>query len=201
MQPTPPPRPRIGVFGGTFNPPHIAHLVAAAEARDALALDRVLLVVANEPWQKVGDRAVTPAAIRLEMVRAAVAGEGGLEASDLEIRRGGRSYTADTLTELHREHPEAELHLVLGADAASRLHTWERADEVAAGARIVVVDRPGEEVRVPDGFEFTRLEIPALDISSSWVRERVAAGRSVRHLVPAEVISLVAERRLYRERR
>lgn len=189
------------MFGGTFNPPHIAHLVAAAEARDALALDRVLLVVANEPWQKVGDRAVTPAAIRLEMVRAAVAGEGGLEASDLEIRRGGRSYTADTLTELHREHPEAELHLVLGADAASRLHTWERADEVAAGARIVVVDRPGEEVRVPDGFEFTRLEIPALDISSSWVRERVAAGRSVRHLVPAEVISLVAERRLYRERR
>ena len=118
--PTPPPPAwrRIGVFGGTFDPPHVGHLVTAVNVRHALDLDVVLLVVASDPWQK-SHRELTPAADRLAMVEAAVGDVAGLEASDLELRRGGRSYTADTLAELGRFHPGAELVLVLGIDAAA----------------------------------------------------------------------------------
>jgi nicotinate-nucleotide adenylyltransferase len=120
---------RIGIFGGTFDPIHSGHLIVAVNVRDALALDRVLLVVANRPWQKVGSREVTPARLRLELAQAAVAGLEGIEVSDIEIRRGGDSYTADTLVELKSTHPGAELFLILGADAARALPSWERPDE------------------------------------------------------------------------
>ena len=109
---------RLGVFGGTFDPPHVGHLVTAVNVRHALALDRVLLVVANVPWQKVGERTVSPAEDRLAMVEAAARGVAGLEVSRLEIDRGGPSYTADTLGELRRAHPRAELFLIVGSDAA-----------------------------------------------------------------------------------
>ena len=112
---------RIGVFGGTFDPPHIGHLAVAVEVRHALALDRVLMVVANDPWQKRGARVLTPAADRLEMVRAAAQDLDGVEADDREIRRGGPSYTVDTVEELLGEQPGAELFVVVGADAAAGL--------------------------------------------------------------------------------
>ena len=134
---------RIGVFGGTFDPPHIGHLAVAVEVRHALALDRVLMVVANDPWQKRGARVLTPAADRLEMVRAAVEDLDGIEADDREIRRGGPSYTVDTVEELLGEQPQAEVFVVVGADAAAGLRTWERADELAALVTVVVVRRPG----------------------------------------------------------
>lgn len=109
---------RVGVFGGTFDPIHIGHLVAAVNVRHALALDRVLLVVANEPWQKAGTRAITVAADRLAMVEAAVAGVAGREASALEIERGGPSYTADTVAEIEARNPGAELFVIVGTDVA-----------------------------------------------------------------------------------
>src|SRR5437763_15850460 len=109
---------RIGVFGGTFDPPHVGHLVVAVNARHALRLDRLLLVVANDPWQKSQARVISSAADRLAMVEAAVADVKGLEASALEIERGGVSYTADTLASLRAESPDAELFLVVGSDAA-----------------------------------------------------------------------------------
>src|SRR5690606_6100620 len=121
---------RIGVFGGTFDPPHIEHLLAAAEVRSVLGLDRVLLVVANRPWQKVGTRPITDAATRFAMVQAAVEGLGGLEASDLEIRRGGDSYTVDTLRELQEQDPDAALFVVVGADAEALIPTWRSVDAV-----------------------------------------------------------------------
>ena len=191
-----PPR-RIGIFGGTFDPPHIGHLVAAVEVRDALALDVVLLVVANVPWQKVGSREISAAEDRVAMVRAAVADEPRLEVSELEIRRGGDSYTADTLADLRREEPDAEMFVVLGADAAAGFATWGRFDEVAAGATLVVVDRPGAPVVLDERFAWVRVDIPELEVSSTELRARVAAGRSVRYLTPDAVATCIAERALY----
>lgn len=190
---------RIGVFGGTFDPPHIGHLVAAVNVRHALHLDLVLLVVAHVPWQKVGQRSVSPAEDRLAMVEAAVGGVAGLEASDLEIRRGGASYTADTLAELADRHRGAALHLVLGADAAAGLPTWERVEEVRRGATLVVVDRPGSDpLDPPAGWTTRRVEIPRLEVSSTELRARVLDGRPLDYLVPSGVISCIRERGLYR---
>lgn len=189
---------RIGVFGGTFDPPHVGHLVTAVNVRHALDLDVVLLVVANVPWQKIGSREISPAADRLAMVESAVDGVEGLEASALEIERGGHSYTADTLAELDVRHPGAALHVVLGADAAAGLPTWERAEEVRAGSSLVVVDRPGLPAPVvPSGWRWTHVEVPRLEVSSTDLRDRVADGRPLDYLLPPAVISCIRGRRLY----
>lgn len=189
---------RIGVFGGTFDPPHIGHLVAAVDAQRELDLDVVLLVVANVPWQKVDSRAISPAEDRLALVEAAVADTPFLQVSDIEIRRGGSSYTADTLADLHREEPDAELFVILGNDAAAGFTTWERYDEVAEQATLVVVDRPGTPTPVDPRFDWVRVDIPELEISSTELRARVAAGRSIRFLTPSRVASAIADRSLYR---
>jgi nicotinate-nucleotide adenylyltransferase len=189
---------RVGIFGGTFDPPHIGHLAAAVNARHALHLDVVLLVVANVPWQKADDRLITPAEDRLAMVRAAVGSVEGLEVSDREIRRGGDSYTADTLAELEAEDPDRELFVILGSDAAAELPTWERADEVRQRATIVVIDRPGGSWSSPPGWAVERIEVPRLEISSTDLRRRAADGRPLDFLVPPEVISSIEERGLYR---
>lgn len=189
---------RIGVLGGTFDPPHIGHLAMGVEVRDALDLDVVLFVVANRPWQKVGEREIAPADVRLALVEAAVEGLEGLEASDLEIRRGGDSYTADTLAELAAQAPDDELWLVLGADAAAGLPTWVRGDEVKARARLCVADRYGDVGPPPDGWTWTAVPITRLDVSSSDLRARVAAGRPIEVLVPPAVRSLIESLGLYR---
>ena len=177
---------------------HVGHVVAGAEARYALGLDRVLLVVANEPWQKVGLRRVTPAADRLGMVQAAVADVAGLEASALEIERGGPSYTADTVADLAALHPGAALFLVIGSDLVADLVGWERAEEVRTGATLVVVNRPGVAPAEPGrGWRWERVTIPALDVSSSDLRERVAAGRPIDGFVPPAVARYIAQHRLY----
>ena len=188
---------RLGLFGGTFDPPHVGHLVTAVNVRHALGLDRVLLMVAHDPWQKSDGRTVTPAADRLAMVQAAVAGVEGLEASGLEIDRGGPTYTADTLAALSQMHPGAELFTIVGDDAAAGLETWERPAEVAALSRLVVVDRPGEVVELPGSYEWLRVEVPHLDVSSSDLRARAADGRPLDYLVPDEVLSVIIERGLY----
>lgn len=191
-------RSRIGVFGGTFDPPHVGHLVTAVDVRHALDLERVLLVVANQPWQKLGSREITPAEDRLAMVEAAVHDVDGLEASDIEIRRGGHSYTADTLAELAVRYQGADLHLILGADAAAGLCTWERADEVRSSASLVVVDRPGEGVgSVPEGWRGVRVEVPRLEVSSTDLRDRVVDGRPLDYLLPPDVITCIRQRHLY----
>jgi nicotinate-nucleotide adenylyltransferase len=186
------------VFGGTFDPPHIGHLVAAVDAQRALDLDVVLLVVANVPWQKVESRQISAAGDRLALVEAAVADTPFLEVSDLEIRRGGASYTADTLAELQAAEPEAELFVIVGHDAAAGFTTWERFEEVAERATLVVVDRPGTPTPVDPRFDWVRVDIPELEISSTELRERVAEGRSIRFLTPPQVASAIDDRSLYR---
>jgi nicotinate-nucleotide adenylyltransferase len=197
----PDPRPpRIGILGGTFDPVHVGHLVAAVNVRHELELDEVLLVVANEPWQKVGARPVSPAEDRLALVEAAVSSCPGVEASAIEIERGGPSYTADTVAELERRHPNAELHLVIGADVVTTLDTWERVEELRGRVRLAVVNRPGAAMVDPaqlEGWDASIVEIPDLEISSTDLRDRAATGRPLDFLVPVEAIRLLRERSLY----
>jgi nicotinate-nucleotide adenylyltransferase len=194
-----PPRPRTGLFGGTFDPPHNGHLATAAIVRHALGLDEVWLVVAHRPWQKEGTRAISPPAVRLALTGAAVAGVAGLRASAVEIERGGDSYTADTLADLRRDDPDRELLVVVGADAAGGLPTWERAEEVRAGATVVLVDRPGVPATpLPPTWTFVRVEIPRLDISSTDLRRRVREGEPIDGLVPAAVRAMIDADGLYR---
>jgi len=188
---------RVGIFGGTFDPPHIAHLVVAAEVRDALSLDIVHFVVAGEPWQKVGTRLISSAKDRLDMVSAVLAGGDKMEPSDLEMQRDGSSYTIDTLREFYEAAPEDELFLILGADAASGLASWESADGIEDLCKIVVVDRPGEHVGIPEQYSAIRVEAPSLDLSSTDLRERVQLGKSIKFLVPDAAISIVESRGLY----
>jgi nicotinate-nucleotide adenylyltransferase len=190
--------PRIGVFGGTFDPVHIGHLVAAAEARYQLRLDRVLMVVANEPWQKVGERVVTPADDRFTVVDAAVEGLAGLEASRLEIDRGGPSYTADTVAELRATYPGAELFLVVGADVAASMGLWRRVESMIDDVVLAIVDRGGVVARAdPPGWRVERVPIPSLGVSSSDLRRRLAEGRPVDLLVPAAALRRMERLGLY----
>jgi nicotinate-nucleotide adenylyltransferase len=189
---------RLGIFGGTFDPPHIGHLATAVEVRSILALDEVWMVVANEPWQKAPGRAVTPARHRFALVEAAVTGLDGVLASSIEIDRGGPSYTIDTLEYLDNQRPEAEVVVVLGADAAAGLPTWHRADELRESATFAVVERPGLVAPgPPEGWRCTHVAVPRLDVSSSQLRARIAAGRPIDVLVPPAAIARIEELRLY----
>jgi nicotinate-nucleotide adenylyltransferase len=193
---------RIGILGGTFDPVHVGHLVGAVNARYSLGLDVVLLVVANEPWQKVDTRPVTPAQDRLALVEAAVAGHEGIEASSIEIDRGGVSYTADTVHELAERFPGAELFLLVGADVVAGLGTWERVEQVREAVTLVAMSRPGTapvdlSAKELSGWRALRVEIPALEISSTDLRERAATGRPLDFLIPEAAIRVLRERHLY----
>jgi nicotinate-nucleotide adenylyltransferase len=192
---------RLGLFGGTFDPPHVGHLAAAVNARHDLGLDRVLLVVNNVPWQKLGSRVISPVEDRLAMMAAAVAGVDGIEASRIEVDAGGMSFTADTLATLADEDPERELFVILGTDAAAGLQTWERFDDVRERATIVVVGRPGSDPVPPlAGWRWLNLEVPMLEVSSTELRSRAQAGRPLDFLVPAATIDCIEERGLYGRR-
>ena len=187
---------RVGIFGGTFDPPHIGHLAVAVYAKDHLGLDEVVLVVANDPWQKSAARIITAATHRLKMVELSVAEHPGLTTSDVEIQRGGESFTVDTVNEL-MSGQDAELFLVLGSDAAAGLSTWHRAADLAQLVEVAVVQRPGESAAVPPGWMASPVPMPLLDISSSHLRDRIAAGRSVDVLVPGPVVTYIERHALY----
>jgi nicotinate-nucleotide adenylyltransferase len=190
---------RLGIFGGTFDPPHVGHLVTAVNVRHELDLDRVLLVVSNVPWQKVGTRAISPASARFAMVEAAVADVDGLEASRIELDAGGPSYTADTLATLRAEDPSRDLFVILGADAAAGVLTWERWEEVRDQATVVAVERPGAPVAgAPPGWRWIQVEVPRLDVSSTDLRARAVDGRPLDYLVTHEVADWIEAHRLYR---
>jgi len=177
----------------------VGHLVTAVNVRHALSLEVVVLMVANVPWQKQGSRQITPADDRLAMVEAAVADVAGLAAGDLEIRRGGASYTADTLAALADEEPGARLFTIVGDDAAANITTWERYDEVVARSTLVVVDRPGAPVELPAQFPWVRVEVPRLEVSSTDLRARVTNGRPLDYLVTEPVLQIIRQRELYRD--
>ena len=177
----------------------MGHLVASVNVRFALGLDRLLLTVANVPWQKLGSRPLSPAADRLAMVEAAVRGVEGLEASDLELNRGGNSYTVDTVEQLLADQADRDVFVVVGQDAAAGMPTWERIDDLRALATLVVVERPGVSVELPSGWTFLRVEVPRLEVSSTDLRSRVRDGRPLDYLVPPAAVACLVERGLYRE--
>jgi len=188
---------RIGLFGGTFDPPHVGHLVTAVNVRHALNLDIVILMVANDPWQKSGARDVTSAEDRFAMVEAAVSVVDGVIAGRDEIDRGGPSYTADTLMALAEKHPGAELFTIVGDDAAAGLTSWTRVEQVAEYSQLVVVDRPGVAVELPKQFNWLRVESPRLEVSSTDLRSRFSDGRPLDYLVTEPVLRVIEERGLY----
>lgn len=190
-------RMRVGLFGGTFDPPHLGHLVTAVNVRYVLNLDIVVLMVANDPWQKHGIREVASAEDRLAMVQAAIAGVDGLIAGDDEIARGGPSYTADTLATLQQRYPDAELFTIVGDDAAAQFGSWQRANEIARMSNLVVVDRPGSPIVPPSEFEWRRVEVPRLEVSSSDLRARFTDGRPLKYLISDEVLQVITARSLY----
>lgn len=184
-------------MGGTFDPPHLGHLVAASDAAQALGLDLVLWVPsALHPFKKGSVR--TSPAVRLEMVRAAIAGDPRFRADALELEREGPSYTVDTLRELHARHPGAELFFLTGADNLRDLPKWREPDEVVRLARLVVVSREGEAAPEDTRYPAVAVHVLRVDVSSTEVRRRVAAGESIRYLVPEPVREIVERERLYR---
>jgi nicotinate-nucleotide adenylyltransferase len=197
---------RLGVLGGTFNPPHLGHLLIAQEAFDQLDLDRVLLIPTAQPPHKEVPHD-PGAAARLAMVEAAIAGDDRFAASPIEIERGGPSYTVDTLRALHATYPGSELTFVVGGDMASSLPTWHEPAEVVAQARLAVAEREGTRrtdilerlATIPGAVEQVDFfDLPRIDFSSSLVRRRVAAGRPITYLVPDRVAAYIAQHGLYR---
>lgn len=189
---------RIGIFGGTFDPVHIAHLAVGVAALHQLQLDRVLFVVSNVPWQKARTRNISTAEDRFDMVVAAVNGYPGLAASRIEIDRGGESYTADTLAGLAR--PNSEIFLIIGSDLVDELTTWKRWEEIPALCTLAVAHRPGEAERgeLAPGWRSVAIRLPALELSSTELRTMVREQRPVNFLVPEPVLKIIMERNLYR---
>ena len=197
---------RIGILGGTFNPPHLGHLICASEAASQLQLDRVMLTpVAIAPHKEAEQ---DPGAdVRLELCRLAVAGDERLGVCDLEVRRGGPSYTVDTLRALHAGTPEDDLTFIVGGDIALGLPSWREPESVLELATLAVAEREGVvradivehlAAQLPGSPPPVFFDMPRVDISSSQVRARVAAGRSIRYLVPEPVAERIARGRLYR---
>jgi nicotinate-nucleotide adenylyltransferase len=191
---------RIGVMGGTFDPIHHGHLVAASEVAVLFGLDEVVFVPTGQPWQK-SQRVVSPAEDRYLMTVIATASNPRFSTSRVDIERGGPTYTIDTLTDLQRERPDAELFFITGADALEQIVGWRDNERLFQMARFIGVTRPGYQLadhHLPEGV-VSLVEVPALAISSTDCRERVARGMPVWYLVPDGVVQFIEKRGLYRE--
>lgn len=201
---------RVGVFGGAFDPVHYGHLILAEQCREQAALDQVWFVpAARHPFKS--DPAGTPFERRAEMLRLAVAGNPSFQVNEIEKDRPGPSYTADTLAELKRLHPDAELHFLLGSDSLPDLPKWRAPDRIVAAAALVVMERPGHPPMSPDALRaairlppdvplrMTVVDAPLIDLASREIRRRVGAGRSVRYMLPRAVEVYLLEKGLYRD--
>ncbi|WP_115686028.1 nicotinate-nucleotide adenylyltransferase [Corynebacterium senegalense] len=195
------PRRRIGVMGGTFDPIHHGHLVAASEVADHFDLEEVIFVPTGEPWQKEGKQ-VSDSEDRYLMTVIATASNPRFHVSRVDIERGGRTYTIDTLTDLHDEYPDADLFFITGADALGSIMSWHHWDKMFDLAEFVGVTRPGYELRedmlpLEHQERVHLIEIPAMSISSTDCRERARSGRPVWYLVPDGVVQYIAKNDLY----
>jgi nicotinate-nucleotide adenylyltransferase len=190
---------RIGLFGGTFDPPHVGHLVLAECARDRLRLDEVRFIPAGQPPHKRGAR-ITPARHRVAMARLAVRGHPAFRVSTLEARRGGPSFTIETLREVAAAAPRDRLYLLMGADSLDEFGAWREPEAILRLATLAVAGRPGAHGRRRSARRVAWLDNAEIAVSSSLVRARVRAHRSIRYLVPDAVAAYIARHRLYRGR-
>ncbi len=191
--------PRIGVMGGTFDPIHHGHLVAASEVAQSFDLDEVVFVPTGQPWQKSG---VSPSEHRYLMTVIATASNPRFTVSRVDIDRAGPTYTIDTLRELKNQRSDAELFFITGADALAQILSWRDHDELWALAHFVAVSRPGHVLSTAGlpSDDVSQLEIPALAISSTDCRDRVERGNPVWYLVPDGVVQYIAKHHLYRSK-
>ena len=200
---------RIGILGGTFNPIHLGHLLTAQDALEQLGLERVIFIPSATPPHKVVDKLAT-GRDRLRMIKLAIRGNDQFEVDDIEIKRGGKSYTVDTLMALRQRHPRADLYFIIGADSLQELHLWREVARLVTLCTFVTVPRPGfkpEPVIDPRLDAATRRRLRqhvlhghACDIASRDIRARVSGGRSMRYLVPDAVRFYIEKNRLYRGR-
>jgi nicotinate-nucleotide adenylyltransferase len=194
---------KVGILGGTFDPVHLGHLILGQEALDALALDEVLYIPAREPWRK-SERAITPAAHRLAMLRLAVEGDARFGISDIELRREGPTYTADTLEALAGERLDDEFFFIMGTDALADLPNWHDPQRIVRHATLAVAPRELQEANAAAlnapgiASRVLTFAMPRIDISSTDIRARVAAGRPVRYFVPDAVAAYIEQHGLYR---
>ncbi len=195
---------RLGLFGGTFDPIHLGHLILAEQCREACRLDRVWFVVSGAPPHKRGDR--TPVAHRIEMARIAIAGHQAFEVSEIEAMRPGPHYSVDTLDAVHRQRPGDDLFFLIGADSLVDLPTWRDPAGIARLATIVVVNRPGMvevDPSILPGFgpgtkDLLFVTIPSIGIASKVLRQRLAERRTIRYMVPRGVETYIEAQGLYR---
>ncbi len=193
---------RIGVFGGAFDPPHNGHVALARAALAQLRLDELRIFPTGQAWHKA--RALSPGEQRIDMARLAFADEPRVVVDPREVQRRGPTYTIDTLRELHQQWPDARLLLIIGADQAEALHTWQGSSEIAqiavlsiaARARPVLDAPPADISHLPPGF-YEPINLPPISLSSTEVRTLAAAGQPIGHLVPAAVARYIAEHHLY----
>ena len=187
---------KTGIFGGTFDPPHVGHLIAAQDALETLGLDRVLFIPARLPPHKQKEK-VSEAAVRLQMIQAAAGGNPNFEVSDVELNRTGPSYTVDTLRELHKQRPGDEFYLLLGVDQVQEFSTWREPDEVRRLARLAMLTRSGIEEAAAGDIVYQTVPVTRVDVSSTLVRQRVTSGKSIRFLVPEAVERIITAEGLY----
>ena len=190
---------RLGLLGGTFDPPHRGHVAAARAVLRQLGLDRVDLLPANDPWQKTADgSSITPAAIRVEMVRALVKNVPDVGVDDREVRRGGPTYTVDTLREIVAEMPNTRIFLIVGSDTAARIGTWREYEDVLALSTLVVVNRGHDTFdRLPTRGTVEHVAMDPVDVSSTSIRRAVADGHDVSADVGPGVMDVIARHSLY----
>ena len=192
---------KLGIFGGSFNPPHIGHLIVAESVRDQLQFEKILFIPSANPPNK-HDRSVAPAMDRLQMTRLAVQGNSDFDVSDIEAQRGGISYTIDTVTALAALYPKANISLIIGTDNLLEFQTWKSPDEILSKVDLVAMTRPGFSTQADHGklSKFvTFVNVPQIGISGTEIRRRVKTGRTIRYLVPQAVQEFIVKRGLYRE--
>ncbi len=191
---------KVGILGGTFNPPHIAHLIAAECVRDQLKLNKILFIPAASPPHKTRVE-IIPAEQRLQMVRLATKSNPLFEVSDIELHRVGMSFTIDTIIDLKSKSPKDSYYFILGIDLLIEFDTWKNPDKILEECKIVAMNRPGFDLKAVDRELLNKVDlvnVPALDISSTAIRRRVEAGRSIRYLVPFEVEKYIKDNSIYR---
>jgi nicotinate-nucleotide adenylyltransferase len=190
---------KLGILGGTFNPPHIGHLIIAESVRDQLKLDKILFVPSYSPPHKLYSQVALPTQ-RYEMVEIALEKNRNFSVSDIEIAREGKSYTIDTINTLLNIHPGTQLYLIIGLDNLMDFPDWKSPNDIISKVELVVMNRPGYDVEVKNEFKryATIVKVPSIDISSSDIRRRVKMGRSIKYLVPFEIEQYILKKGLYK---
>ncbi|WLD92153.1 nicotinate-nucleotide adenylyltransferase [Alkalihalobacillus sp. AL-G] len=187
---------RIGILGGTFDPPHVGHLMIAKQVLEQCRLDRIWFIPSAEPPHKKNST-ITKGKDRIEMVKRAIVDEDRFELCLLEFERQGLSYTIDTVKELKRMYPTSHLYFIIGGDMVDSLHTWDRIDELLNEITFIAVKRPGSDFKSPYQDSLVQVEFPTIDLSSTWIREQIKSGRTTDYYVTAEVRKYIEENLLY----